>query len=78
MRLIVIIRNMGVEHVLYSGVTAGFDLGYFGYLVSDATATYNEGLQQSTESLVGGWLAQVVTTGEIIKTAKQADTTQAR
>ncbi len=76
------LRNMGVEHVLYSGIitngcvlltlTAGFDLGYYGYLVSDATTTYSEALQATTESLVSGWLADVVTTEQMMKTLGEA------
>ena len=76
------LRNLGIEHVLYTGVitngcvlltlAAGFDLGYYGYLVSDSTATYSEGLQQSAESLVSGWLAELVTTDSVIETLRTA------
>jgi nicotinamidase-related amidase len=76
------LRNLGIEHVLYTGVitngcvlltlAAGFDLGYYGYLVSDSTATYSEGLQESAESLVSGWPAELVTTDSIIETLRTA------
>jgi nicotinamidase-related amidase len=70
------LRNMGIEHVLYTGVATsgcvlltlagGWDLGYHGYLVTDATATFSERLQEVTEELVSGYLAQVVTTDDLV------------
>jgi biuret amidohydrolase len=70
------LRNMGIRNVLYTGVitngcvlltlAAGFDLGYHGYLVSDATATFSQRWQDLTEEIVGVYMAKVVTTAEII------------
>ena len=70
------LRNMGIRNVLYTGVitngcvlltlAAGFDLGYNGYLVSDATATFSQRWQDITEEIVGVYLAKVVTTDRII------------
>ena len=70
------LRNMGVENVVYTGVVtnacvlatlaAGFDLGYRGYLVSDATATFTQRLQDMTEELVGFAMAEVVSTDEVV------------
>jgi nicotinamidase-related amidase len=70
------LRNLGIDHVLYTGVVtnacvlltlgAGFDLGYYGYLVTDATATYSQRLQDFTEEIVCGYMALTVTTDEII------------
>jgi len=71
------LRELGVEHVLYTGVvtsacvlltlTAGFDLGYYGYLVADATATFTAELQRQTEELVGAAWAEVVRADDIVK-----------
>jgi nicotinamidase-related amidase len=70
------LRNMGIEHVIYTGVVtngcvlltvaAGFDLGYYGYLVSDATATLTQELQDQAENIIGQYLAQVVTTDDML------------
>jgi biuret amidohydrolase len=70
------LRNMGVRHVLYTGVitngcvlltlAAGFDLGYHGYLVGDATATFSQRWQDLTEEIVGVYMAKVVSTDWII------------
>ena len=70
------LRNMGIRNVLYTGVitngcvlltlAAGFDLGYNGYLVADATATFSQRWQDLTEELVGVYMAKVVTTTQII------------
>ncbi len=71
------LRDMGIKQVIYTGmatngcvlmsVTGGFDLGYYGWLVSDATATYWDRLQTITEELVSGYMARVVTTDEMIR-----------
>jgi nicotinamidase-related amidase len=71
------LRNMNIENVLYTGVisngcvlltlSAGFDLGYRGYFISDATATVSPFVQSSTEDIVGAYMAQVVSTSEIIE-----------
>ena len=62
------LRNIGIEHVLYTGVltnacvmltvAAGFDLRYRNYLVTDATATFTQHLQDQAEELMGGYLAE--------------------
>lgn len=66
------LRFMGVETLLYTGVltnacvlltmASGFDLGYIGYLVADATAALSEDMQVATESIVDGLLGRIVTT----------------
>jgi len=71
------LRNMGIQHVLYTGVATsgcvmltlagGWDLGYHGYLVADTTATFSPRLQEITEELVSGYLAKVVTTDEVLE-----------
>jgi nicotinamidase-related amidase len=70
------LRNMGIEQIIYTGVvtngcvlltlTAGFDHGYHGWLVSDATASFSQRLQDITEELVSGYMARVVSTSEMI------------
>jgi biuret amidohydrolase len=70
------LRNMGIRHVLYTGVitngcvlltlAAGFDLGYHGYMVGDATATFSQRWQDLTEEIVGVYMAKVVSTDWII------------
>jgi nicotinamidase-related amidase len=64
------LRNLGIKHIAYTGVItnacvlltlgAGFDLGYYGYLISDATATFSQRLQDVTEEIVSGYMAKVV------------------
>jgi nicotinamidase-related amidase len=71
------LRNMGITHVLYTGVvtnacvmltaSAGFDLGYYGYLVGDATAAFSPELQQQAENLIGYFIAPVTTTRETLE-----------
>lgn len=68
---------MGITHVLYTGVvtnacvmltaSAGFDLGYYGYLVGDATAAFSPELQQQAENLIGYFIAPVTTTAEALE-----------
>lgn len=70
------LRNMGIRQVVYTGVvtngcvlltvTAGFDLGYHGWFVSDATATFNDRLQGVTEEIISSYMARVVSTDEMI------------
>jgi biuret amidohydrolase len=70
------LRNMGITHVIYTGVitnacvlltcAAGFDLGYHGYLVSDATATFDAELQRQSENLIGQFMAKVTTTDDLL------------
>jgi nicotinamidase-related amidase len=64
------LRNMGAQHVFYTGVvtngcvlltlSGGYDRNYVGYLVSDATATFSPQLQTSTEDIIAGFMAPVV------------------
>jgi nicotinamidase-related amidase len=71
-----LLRNAGVEHVLYTGVIShacvllsvgeGFDLGYYGYFVSDGTAAFSQRLQDFTEEIVSGYMARVVSTDDAI------------
>lgn len=71
-----VLRNMSVRHVLYTGVVTnacvmltiagGFDLGYYGYLVTDATATRSPDLQRDAESVIGEFMANIVTTDDIL------------
>ena len=71
------LRNMGIEQIIYSGVvtngcvlltlTAGFDHGYHGWMVSDATASFSARLQDITEELVSGYMARVVSTTEMVE-----------
>jgi biuret amidohydrolase len=77
------LRNMGIRHVLYTGVitngcvlltlAAGFDLGYYGYLIADATATFSQRWQDMTEEMVGVYMARVVTTSQIIEQLQAAN-----
>jgi nicotinamidase-related amidase len=71
-----LLRNAGVQHILYTGVIShacvllsvgeGFDLGYYGYFVSDGTAAFSQRLQDFTEEIVSGYMARVVSTDEAI------------
>jgi biuret amidohydrolase len=70
------LRNMGIESVLYTGVitngcvmltaTAGFDLGYRGFLVTDCTATMSERAQDVGEEFLDGFTERLVSTAEVI------------
>jgi nicotinamidase-related amidase len=46
-------------------LASGFDLGYYGYMISDATATFSERVQTGTEEMVSAFMAPVLTTAEI-------------
>jgi nicotinamidase-related amidase len=71
------LRNMKIETVVYTGVitngcvmltaAGGFDRGYQGLVVSDATATLSSRLQETTEALIDGFIANVVKTDEVLK-----------
>lgn len=66
----------GIETLLYSGVvtnacvlstlTAAFDLGYTNYLVTDATATLSQQLQDESEHLLGSYMAELVDGADIV------------
>jgi nicotinamidase-related amidase len=47
-------------------VASGFDLGYHNYVVTDATATHTQRLQDHAEELMGGYLAFNVTTDDCL------------
>ncbi len=79
------LRNMGIDTLIYTGVAtsgcvlvsvaAGFDLGYRGYLVADATATSSEYFQQAAEDIIGSYMARVVDTNDVIAAIEAAMTT---
>jgi len=82
-----VLRNAGICHVLYTGLVTnacvlpsvgeGFDLGYWGYLVSDATATYSQRLQDMSEEIISGYMAMVQSTDELIAQLKRVSATTA-
>lgn len=71
------LRNMGVKSVFYTGVItngcvlasalAGFDLGYRGYLVSDATATMSDHWQRTAEEVLSLYTAGIVSTADVVE-----------
>ena len=71
------LRNLGVEHVVYTGVITnacvlltmggGSDLGYYGYLASECTATFSQRLQDISEEIIGAQLGEVLSTDELIR-----------
>jgi nicotinamidase-related amidase len=70
------LRELGVDTVLYTGVaanvcvlltaSAGFDMEYKGYLVTDATGTFSDELQSAAELVMGSMTATLTTTDEAI------------
>lgn len=72
-----VLRNMGVETVIHTGVAtngcvlasalAGFDIGYRGYLVHDATATLSQHLQDITEEILTVFMHGVVSTEDLVR-----------
>jgi nicotinamidase-related amidase len=70
------LQHMGIEHVIYAGVltnacvtltaASGFDLGYHGYVATDATATISEAMQVATEQFLSGFIARLITTDEAV------------
>jgi len=76
------LRNIGIEHVLYTGVmtnacvmltiAAGFDLGYHNYLVTDATATSTQDWQNKAEELMGLYLSENITTDVAVSLLSRA------
>jgi nicotinamidase-related amidase len=72
-----VLRNAGIAHVLYTGVVsnacvmltacAGFDLGYDGWFIRDATATFSQSAQEATEALLGVYVAEIVDTEVLIQ-----------
>jgi nicotinamidase-related amidase len=74
------LRFMGIKTVFYTGVLsnvcvlltmgAGFDLGYDGYMVTDATATLSGELQFATEQIVSAVMAKCVSTADALEMLK--------
>jgi nicotinamidase-related amidase len=72
------LRGLGVDTVLYTGVatnvcvlltaSAGFDLDYKGYLVTDATGTFSGELQNAAELVMSSMTTTLTTTDEVIDT----------
>jgi nicotinamidase-related amidase len=70
------LRNAGIRNVLYTGVITngcvlltaaqGFDLGYKGYLVTDATATTSQRIQDAAEETMALYVAKPVSTDEVL------------
>jgi nicotinamidase-related amidase len=70
------LRNMGITHVIYTGVATnccvfltlagGYDLGYNALMVTDATATLMPEFQEQAENLIKFYLAPLVTTDEVL------------
>ncbi|MBV9659584.1 MAG: cysteine hydrolase [Acidimicrobiales bacterium] len=77
------LRNMQITTVAYTGVitngcvmltaAGGFDRGYRGLIVSDATATLSQALQDTAELLMDGFMANVVTTADVISLLQGGD-----
>jgi ureidoacrylate peracid hydrolase len=71
------LKERGVDTAIYTGVvthacvlltaTAGFDHEYTGYLAGDATATFSDELQAATELAIGGMVATVTSTDDLIE-----------
>jgi nicotinamidase-related amidase len=69
------LRNLGVEHVLYTGVltnacvyltaVAGTDLGYHGTLVADCTATHSDRVQTMAQELISLYV-RVAPTSDVL------------
>jgi nicotinamidase-related amidase len=76
------LQHMGVEHVIYAGVltnacvtltaAAGFDLGYHGYVATDATATVSEAMQVAAEQFLSGFIAQLITADDAVHSLTKA------
>jgi len=71
------LQHMGTEHVIYTGVltnacvtltaASGYDLGYHGYVVADATATASAAVQEASEQMLAGFIAEVTTSDHAIR-----------
>jgi nicotinamidase-related amidase len=71
------LRLMDISHVIYTGVVThacvlltlagGFDLGYQGALISDATAAFSDDMQAHTEAIVGIYMAKVMSTDQMVE-----------
>jgi nicotinamidase-related amidase len=78
------LRAAGVVNLLYAGVvtnacvmstlSAGFDLGYTNYLVTDATAALSQQLQDETEHLIGSFMAELVSSQSVVERLQRAST----
>ncbi len=70
------LRHLGVRHVIYTGVAtnacvlltamAGFDLGYHGYIVTDATAAKTPDAHAGALAVTGDHYALGVTTARML------------
>jgi biuret amidohydrolase len=77
------LRNMGIDTVVYTGVitngcvwltaAGGFDRGYRGLLASDCTATLSSKLQTTAELMMDGFVANVVSSDQIIAMFEDGD-----
>ena len=71
------LRRFGIEHVIYTGVAsnacvlltamAGFDLGYHGYIVTDATAAKTPEMHEVALTVTADFFALGVTTQAMIE-----------
>jgi nicotinamidase-related amidase len=78
------LRNAGIRNVVYTGIVAngcvlltassGYDLGYNGFVVADAMATFSDRIQGATEEIVDSFIAEVVTTDALLKRLVPAET----
>lgn len=70
------LQHMGTRHVIYTGVltnacvtltaASGYDLGYTGYVVTDATATVSPAVQDATEQMLSGFIAELITSDQAV------------
>jgi ureidoacrylate peracid hydrolase len=77
------LRNMGIDHLLFTGVVTngcvlstlmgGWELGYYCHLLTDATASFSQRLQDYVEEMVSGYLGAVSTTDEVLAKLGQLD-----
>ncbi|MET0546956.1 MAG: cysteine hydrolase [Caulobacterales bacterium] len=78
-----VLRRMNIRTILYAGVltnacvmlsaTAGFDLGYRQYLISDCTAALSDEDQADTERLLNNYIAEVVTADDVLSVLRMRE-----
>jgi nicotinamidase-related amidase len=78
-----VLRNAGINNVSYTGVLTsacvlltaggGWDLGYSGYVITDATATITPALQTAGELMISYYMADLVTADDVMALIKDAD-----